>query len=178
MNKKLKNAFNKMEATKGELFEIISQYSEEQQRFRPSVKEWSMLDVVEHLAEVEAGVNRLIQSYPPNQSTKKLTFKNYIYCWLFQGFFILPFKVKAPAMLKPPQSDLSLNEWSIKWNKERKVFQGTVENLSGTKLDIMAFKHPVAGAMNMFHTILFQTNHIKHHLHQIKRISKSKDFPK
>lgn len=178
MNKKLETALYKMEVAKTRLFELVSQYSEEQQRYRPSAKEWSMLDVVEHLAEAEAGTNLLMKKYPPNKSTKAVTLKNIIYCWLFHGFFLLPTKVKAPSMLKPPQSDLSLKEWSVKWNKEREIFKNTVENLNETKLNVMVFKHPVTGAMNMFHTILFQTNHVKHHLHQIKRIAKSQGFPK
>ena len=178
MNKKLESAFRKMETIKGELFDIISRYSEDQQRFRPSPKEWSMLDVVEHLAEAEAGVNHLILQYPPNESNKKLTAKNYTYCWLFHVFFLFPIKVKAPAMLKPPQSDLSLKEWAVKWNKEREILQETVESLKDDKLDALVFKHPVTGGMNMFHTLSFQKNHIKHHLHQIKRIIKSEGFPK
>ena len=178
MNKKLQKAFHQSEATKAKLFAIVSQYSEEQQRFRPSEKEWSMLDVVEHLAMSEAGINKLFLKYPPNQGTKVITIKDDLTSWLFHIFFLLPTKVKAPKFLKPPQSELSLKEWSIKWNKERALFEKTVENLNDSQLKMMVFKHPAAGSMSMYHTILFLTNHIKHHLHQIKRIAKSKGFPK
>jgi len=167
-----------MEVTKAKLFATVSQYSEEQQQFRPSGNQWSMLDVVEHLAEVEAGINKLHIKYPPNQGTKKTTLKNEFYCHLFHIFFRLPTKVKAPATLEAPQGKLSLKEWSTMWNKERLIFKNTIENLNDSQLDKMVFKHPAAGPMNMYHTILFEDNHIKHHLHQIKRITKSQGFPK
>lgn len=177
MNKKLQKAFLQSEETRAKLFAMVSQYSEEQQRFRPSEKEWSMLDVVEHLAESEAGINKIFIKRPPNQSTKTITLKNNLSCWLFHVFFLLPTKVKAPKFLKPPQGETTLREWSTFWDNERAIFKSTLENLNDNQLDKVVFKHP-ATVMNMYHTILFLTNHIKHHIHQIKRISKSQGFPK
>lgn len=104
--------------------------------------------------------------------------KNNLSCWLFHIFFLLPTKVKAPKFLKPPQGTTSLKEWSTIWNKERELFKNTVENLNERQLRKMVFKHPAAGSMSMYHTILFLTTHIKHHLHQIKRITKNQGFPK
>ncbi|MGB0863102.1 MAG: DinB family protein [Saprospiraceae bacterium] len=178
MNHILLKKIEALEAEKKKLMDLVSKCSVAQQQFRPSEYEWSMLDVIEHLVGAERGTNLFFRKYPPKEATRTMGFKNYFYSALTQVALISPFKFPAPAKLKPPQGDVTLKEWEVKWQKERTILKEMLADLPEEKMKFSVFKHPRSGPMDIVNVIAFLKNHVKHHIYQINRIKKSKGFPK
>jgi uncharacterized damage-inducible protein DinB len=177
MNKTLLKKFNDLEHQTGKFLNIISEHSVEQQRFRPSEYEWAMIDVVEHLATSEKGINKFFQKYKPENTTRKMKLKNHVASALMQTALYFPTKFPAPAALKPPQGDTTLEEWKVYWTNERSVFKEMLERFPKEKMPYSVFKHPRSGPMDMKNVIDFMKNHVIHHIYQLNRIKKSKGFP-
>lgn len=177
MNKILLKKFNELERQTDIFLNIITEHSETQQRHRPSEYEWGMLDVVEHLATSEKGINTFFQKYKPENTTRKMKLKNHVATAVMQTALYLPTKFPAPAVLKPPQGNITLNEWKTFWTRERAIFKEMLERFPEEKMPYSVFKHPRSGPMNMKNVIEFMKNHVIHHIYQLKRIKKSKHFP-
>lgn len=178
MNPSLLKKYNQLEDKTEKFVNIIAAHSEEQQRFRPSEYEWGMLDVMEHLINAETGTNRFFEKYKPEGSTRKMKLKNYFYSSLTQIMLATPTKIPAPARLKPPQGDTSFEEWKATWNSQRTIFKQILETFPEDKMNYSVFKHPRSGPMDIKNVIDFMKNHVVHHIYQLNRIRKHKDFPK
>ncbi len=178
MNKALAKRFDELERQTDKFLSIVAAQTPEQQRFRPSEFEWSMLEVVEHLVTSEIGINKFFKKYTPDGSTRKMQLKNYLASWLVQVMLYLPIKFPAPPKLKPPQGNTSLEDWQVLWKSQRSIFNEMLENFPEDKLNYSVFKHPRSGAMDIKNTIDFMKNHVIHHIYQLRRIQKHKDFPK
>lgn len=173
----LQSRYDRLERVTATLLTRIAAHTPAQQRFRPDDRAWNMLQVAEHLLSAEAGINQGLQKRPPAQATRRLTWRNHWNTFWLQVFLRLPLKFAAPRVLPPPQGAQSIDDIRAAWRTERETLYCTLADVPRDKLAFYAFKHPYTGGMDLAGMLDFMTNHVRHHLIQLKRIERHPQFP-
>ncbi len=78
-----------------------------------------------------------------------------------------------PAGLSLPESSFDLGDLKAEWDELRDNYRSFLANLSPLYYGRFIFRHPIAGPLAMEETIGFLTGHIRHHMHQLRRIQRS-----
>lgn len=82
-------------------------------------------------------------------------------------------RYKAPDVLPEPTNAISLSELFEKWNALRSELSDFASGIQPEHLNKLVFRQPAAGMLTVLHALDFMDAHLRHHLPQIKRISKS-----
>lgn len=153
---------------KNRVLNNISDYTKEELNYKPSEKEWSISQVVNHIIESETGVNKYINyklqkiEEQPNSGIKSFFSSKVLNSKLKSNE-----KFKIPSVLGEPILAENFIELKEKWDKARMYLIKTVETYPKGKMKKAIFKHPVAGLLNINQTMLFLINHLNHHIPQI-----------
>lgn len=177
MQRPLLKRYDTLQRVTTTLLDRIAAHTPAQQQFQPDGQSWNMLQVAEHLLTSERGINQVLMKYPPAQASRPLTWRNHWNTFLLQVFLRLPLKFAAPRVLTPPQGATPLPVLRDAWQTERATLRDLLEAIPADRLPYYAFKHPRTGGMNIASTLDFMTNHVRHHLIQLRRITRHPDFP-
>lgn len=82
-------------------------------------------------------------------------------------------RYKAPDVLPEPSNALALGELFEKWNALRIELVEFVSHIQPEHFHKLVFRQPAAGMLTVLHALDFMDAHLRHHLPQIERISKS-----
>ena len=82
-------------------------------------------------------------------------------------------RYKAPDVLPEPTNAIALNELFEKWNALRTELVEFVSHIQPEHFHKLVFRQPAAGMLSVLHALEFMDAHLRHHLPQIERISKS-----
>jgi hypothetical protein len=82
-------------------------------------------------------------------------------------------RYKAPDVLPEPTNAIALNELFEKWNTLRTELADFVSRIQPEHFHKLVFRQPAAGMLTVLHALEFMDAHLRHHLPQIERISKS-----
>lgn len=153
---------------KNRILNNLVDFSEEELNYKPSEKEWSIAQVIEHLIESETGTNKYINYKLKNiEEQPKAGLKSYLSSKVLNKKLKSDEKFKVPSVLSEPETGKSYPELKEKWDKSRMYLIKTVENFPKGKSNKAIFKHPKAGLLNMSQTMNFLINHLHHHIPQI-----------
>lgn len=177
MHPSLQSRYDQLQRVTATLLDRIEAHSAAQQRFQPDGESWNMLQVAEHLLTAERGINVVFERYPPAEASRPLTWRQHWNAFLLQVFLRLPLRFAAPRVLQPPQGAMELADIRAAWQTERATLHATLDGVPAERLRYYAFKHPRTGGMNLASTLDFMTNHVRHHLVQLRRIQRHPDFP-
>ena len=87
-------------------------------------------------------------------------------------------KVKNPVPEAAPDRDISHEQLEAAWEQARTDLRAFLEALQEAELKDAAYKHPIAGPLNVEESLEFLVGHLDHHLRQLNRIRKHPDFPR
>jgi uncharacterized damage-inducible protein DinB len=172
--------FEELEQLRAQFWGIIAAATPEQRHFKPKPDAWCMLQVAQHLIASESGTLAFIHK----RAAKKNTVFGKIYAkirtTMLKIFLHTPFKFKAPNIDGlSPQAAEPFEVVEKRWQAVRENWQQYLSNFETEQLNSVVFKHPVAGKMTIAQTLdNFMVAHIKHHLHQLKRLVAEPNFPK
>lgn len=156
---------------KGEILDKLKEYSPEQLNFKPSEKQWSISQVIEHIISSETGVNKYINYRLKDINEQpKVGLQNYIKSQVLNQKLKSEKKFKVPSVLSEPEMGSNYNQLKEKWDNSRMYLIKTVENFPKEKMNKAVFKHPRAGLLSMNQTMSFFINHLKHHIPQIEAL--------
>lgn len=82
-------------------------------------------------------------------------------------------KWKAPDAMPDPSGDASLSEMIVAWDELHSKYEKFLRQLDEAFYDRLVFRHPYAGPLSLEQTFEFLTEHINHHMHQLKRLKAS-----
>lgn len=179
MNPKLKKEWTALEEEKKIFEREIRKANLIQQQYSPKPESWNMLQVLAHLVAVEkTSFDFLISKNYTNARPAK-GIRHFFQSYLLSLGLLSPFRFKAPPIQSlSPSRDIEAEALFLQWKKEGEKARLFLEKFPEEKLSYLIFRHPVAGWLTMEQTVKFLKEHIQHHHYQVRRIRKSKGFPK
>jgi len=171
MKERLIRKFEALETERKALEAILEGVSEEQARREPAPGKWSAVQIVVHLATAE---ERSLGYIRKKTQAPEMVPPAGLLCTLRTLALVTalssPFKFKAPDVVSgtpdnPPQAE-ALRMWAAARAELREMIETLPEELMRRAL----FKHPVAGRMNMGHTLDFMTAHMRRHGRQMRAL--------
>lgn len=170
MQKKLDNLFRKLEQSRYDLLHLTEGYSEQQLNFKPEDGQWSMAQVIKHLALTETQILQYVQRRIEKGSLQEANYKSWIRYMLVKLVLRYKKKIKAPRQVASPPNEVNSIEVKKEWETLRVQWKNTLELMQPEQVSKNIFRHPMAGDMSISHTLGFMDEHVRHHMAQIKRI--------
>jgi len=142
-----------------------------QRRFKPSEREWSMVQVITHLTNTEKGIMSYMQA-KVNKGTplKPARLAAWFRFWIVVIFLRYKKRIKAPSVVTMPTDAFSYEQARQAWDDSRLQFRNFLESLPANTAQKEIFRHPITGMLNAYQTLGFMREHVLHHLGQIKRL--------
>lgn len=153
---------------------FLSGFSQQQLIWKPEPGVWSLLEILEHVAVVEA--NRLraaATDQTKNEETKAAEVE-----MIEKALRNRATKVKAPDFLLPQGEIESADAALEEINQVRKEALNWLEDASEQQLAETISPHPILGRMSRAGWIVFVVEHSARHLEQMKELAALEDFPK
>ncbi|GAB5409429.1 MAG: hypothetical protein BalsKO_17940 [Balneolaceae bacterium] len=169
-NKSLINHLDRIEVMRSELLEEVKLLSEEQINSSPSKKEWSILEIIEHLVLGEEYVMSSIfrSEEPTHRKRKPYHFVRY---YIVMGILSSSFKVKTPSKKMNPSSNSSLEELNKRWKYNHQTIRDYLMSLNSETVKKAVFFHPISGPLKPDKALKMLEVHLKRHWKQIKRLT-------
>lgn len=163
--------FEKLEQKRLALLERLSACTPAQLQQSPGPGQWSPVQVLAHIYNVEIGSLRYIE--------KKLQYRTGIppvtlitnfRMWFMKIVLRTPLKFKAPGATATFPEELAFGQLREDWEKERKQLQQLLQTFPEELLHKAVWKHPMAGKLSLAHALEFLELHLDRHTRQIDRI--------
>jgi uncharacterized damage-inducible protein DinB len=170
MNQKLLRIFERAEADRKAILDIIKNLPEDKFSHRP-VNKWSISQIIAHIILAE----RFSLQYMKKKSLG-IDSVGKSGLWEDLKFFILkisqriPMKYKAPKVLGESPQPLSREDAVRQWLQVRNELHAFISTLDNQHVKKKIYKHPVSGRLNVMQAVSFFREHANHHLPQIKRL--------
>lgn len=161
------------------LLEELKDYSDSQLNRKPGAEKWSVIQVMHHLLLAETGsYNYLQKKMSFNPDLGKAGVKSWFRKTGLKFFLWAPFKWKAPVAIGEENLPENAGFWDTakQWKEQRELLRNLLQKLPAETFKKEAYKHPMAGRMDITGMLSFFEWHFNRHHKQIKRIVK--DYPK
>jgi uncharacterized damage-inducible protein DinB len=171
---KLEKSFSQLEKIKADILETVAALPIELLNTPTAADKWSVLQILHHVAHVEAGTLQYIRKkcQKPNDIPKVGLLDPLKVAFL--GIILKSsFKIKAPKILGEPPLKLETQELVTNWEQTRGDFYRFLEQLPDSLNDKAVFKHPMVGRIGLNHMLVFLIYHFEHHDKQIKKYLES-----
>jgi hypothetical protein len=181
LTKKLQEIVDQITGERIALLEATKGLSEPQADWRPPGSDWSISDILHHLALTEDANMKLCfmmlkqaqeQSIPPDPSPEASVLD------ALDGFAgTIQTKVKAPERVAP-RSQVRAEESLARLSASRERLLEAVDQLARYDLSQLVWPHPFLGRINLYQWLLMAGRHESRHTDQIARIKGDAAFPK
>ncbi len=166
--------FERMESERQELLRNLSGYSDELLSQKPTADQWSVAEVIDHLATSETGAMNYMRKkieyggHGPSALTAGLKQR------LLNLAISLPIRYRVPKILERKEtSAIGYRETLDRWNAIRSAMRTEYSELDPAIVGNGLFKHPSAGKLNLIQGVRFMRRHMNRHIGQIHRTIRS-----
>jgi hypothetical protein len=137
--------------------------------------EWSIAQVVEHILSSETGTLGYMKKKSSGgwDALEDVGDEHHASSAAINARLESDERYKAPDVLPEPTNAIALNELFEKWNALRTELVEFVSRIQPEHFHKLVFRQPAAGMLSVLHALEFMDAHLRHHLPQIERISKS-----
>ncbi|HVF40845.1 MAG TPA: DinB family protein [Gemmatimonadaceae bacterium] len=172
MRQRLVELFEYMDRTRADLLATVAEANSTLSSVRARDGEWSVAEIMSHLAVVEQGVAGLVaksikwakeNGIPPETDDTSIVDG--------VNFFSQSKKRIAPDMVLP-RADSPLEESLAALAHTRTALKAALAEGDGLDLSVVKRKHPSIGELNIYHWALFVAQHEARHSAQIERTIK------
>jgi len=178
MNSKVEIRFQQLESQKKQLIAEIKPLSDAQKSFSDGDGVWSINQVLMHLLQVEQGVLQYMQKNNPSGTIPPAGLGALFRSKILTAILKSPLRFKAPKRIGAPSNSVSFAEILHTWDETRQQLHEFLGSLPEMRVKSAIFNHPRAGKIDIFQTMKFIGEHIKHHKKQIRRIQNAQHFPR
>ena len=170
MDRALQRKFQKLQRQKQDVLSDLAGLSAAQLHFQPDSNSWCALDVLDHVIKTESTILAMVRQQLPNKN--RVTLQNRAGAMLVNAIMRSPIRVKVPrqATMVLPSTESDLPDITANWSRTRDDIATLLESLTPEQMRIGAFRHPVAGWMNVNRTLMFLSVHLSHHVFQLERL--------
>lgn len=171
MNNDVKAAWLKMEEAKVLFLSMLSNWPTDRLMATPG-EGWSALQIVEHLIMSENGTLEYLRrkSQAPATELEPAGEQEAEVSRKLNLALKSDHRWEAPPVLAPPRGDQSLEHLVEQWSVLRSQWKRFLDELAPDYYDKKMFRHPLAGRLNLEQTLSFVEHHIRHHVHQLRRL--------
>jgi len=173
---RLDRQFAMMERQKNAIVAELSAWSRDRRRFCPSDKQWSALEVIDHLRKTEQGILAEMQrEFGISDSPVIVPQIDRVRGFLLTSLFRTQVRVKVPGAATSvlPDRGEDLEVLAQGWGETRLEMARFLDSLPASKLKLGGFRHPVSGWMTVPRTLLFFSAHMEHHRFQLRRLKRA-----
>ena len=179
MSREVSDLVTSVEKARASVIAYVEALSEAQGAFKPSEKEWSIAEVMEHLYLAElAGITKVWSALAAARAGKPWTGDlpnkgksiERVVSETWKPEEVAP-KVATPFMGGP------LRSWCSALGSLSQVLADLAAELEGQKLDEIIFPHVLSGPLDARQRLDFLRFHLERHRAQIERIRKNPSFP-
>lgn len=150
------------EKIRNDVLGAAGRLSDEQLNIKPSEKEWSPMQILEHLQLMETVIANNVSKQLLKEDSKKVMKKP------IQLTVNRTIKVDAPEYVTPSENFITLEEMKERLTTSRemlyKVYDGSTEEILASK----SMSHPVFGKVPLIQWFPFIGYHEKRHLKQLE----------
>ena len=167
MDVRVLKKFEKLEAGRSRLSDLLKAQNTESLISRPGPGKWSPLQVVNHLYMSESlGLKYMNYKWEERDKLGNAGLREHFRLLALKVVLASPLKFKAPAPVAemPEELDPRLLD---KWAELRKETARFLEKFEGDMVNIRIFKHPFIGRISILQTLDFYQAHFVHHRAQI-----------
>ena len=181
LTKKLQEIAEAITADREALLEAVSGLSEAQFDYRPAPDQWSISDILHHLALADEGSGRLTSmmlkkagemNLPPDPAPDASALD----CLDQFAEVLRATRAEAPDIVAP-RSHLSAAESLTKLDASRERLRANIERLAQYDLSQLNYPHPLLGTLNLYQWLLIGGRHERRHTAQIGRVKATENFP-
>ncbi len=174
MHEEIQIRWNKMEEARMQFHVIMEHWSDKELRFKTEGS-WSAAQVMEHIVFSETGTLGYLKKKTSGgfDTIEMISDEHRKNGDALKNRLESNEQYKAPAMLPEPVGDLTREEIISRWDEARKGMKEFLTTFPAEHFDKLVFRHPLAGPINILHTLDFLGAHIGHHIPQIERIKQS-----
>jgi len=181
LSKKLQELAEAISRTRQSLLKHIPGLSDAQLAYKPADGEWSLNDILHHLALTDEANGKLTsralkhaleRNVPPDPKPDE----SVLHCLDEAAAPLNNVRATAPDFVRP-QSHLSATESLARLAASRERMLQSIEQLSPYDLTQLKYPHPFLGELDMYQWILIAGGHEGRHVAQIKRIKSEAGFP-
>lgn len=181
LSKKTQELVDAISRTRQSLLKHVSGLSDAQLSYKPEGGEWSLNDILHHLALTDEANGKLAsralrhaqeKSVPPDPTPDG----SVVHCLDEALTPLTNVKATAPDFVRP-QSHQSAADSLARLEASRERMVAVVEQLSSYDLTQLKYPHPFLGELDMYQWILIAGGHEGRHVAQIKRIKSESGFP-
>jgi len=180
-SKKLQEVLEQITNQRQGLLEASSSLSEAQLDYKPAESEWSISDILHHMALTDEATAKLAANMLKQAEEKNLAADPTPEASVLGSLDefmpkISGARVKAPDRVAP-RSHLPVGESIARLRASREKVITTVEQLSGYDLTGLTYPHPLLGELNGYQWLIIAGKHESRHTAQIARIKADPGFP-
>lgn len=181
LSKKVQELADTISRIRESLLKHVSGLSDAQLSYKPEGGEWSVNDILHHLALTDEANGKLTSralrhAQEKNVSPDPTPDESVLKCLDEAIAPLNNTKAHAPDFVRP-QSHLSAPDSLTRLAASRERMLQSVEQLSRYDLTQLKYPHPVLGELDMYQWILIAGGHESRHIGQIKRIKAEAGFP-
>jgi hypothetical protein len=153
-----------LNAGRGELLAVVEGVTDEQAGVKPASGDWSVLEIVEHVAIGEKMLWRLLKTRSVAVEEEMSRNREAV---LYERLAARGKRVEAPEFVRPTGRYASLGEAVVAFLDAR---ERTVKWLESCDFDLRrrAVEHPLAGTVSAYEFILIMAAHPARHARQIQ----------
>lgn len=171
-------AADKLETTKEKLYSELRSLSPEQLTYKHTPEIWSIAETMEHIALAENGIWQAVKQGLTKEADESR--RNEVQITdeaVYSRTSSRNFKAVSPEVIKPVGKFADAETALAFFTKRRNA---TIEYVQTTTDDLRNryWKHPFAGIIDLYQTIIFLAAHSDRHIEQIIELKKNEDFPK
>lgn len=180
LSKKMQELTDAISRSRQSLLRHVDGLSDAQLSYKPDEGEWSLNDILHHLALTDEANGKLTsralkhaheKNVPPDPTPDE----SVLNC-LDAAVASLNTRAQAPDFVRP-QSHLPAPDSLARLAASRERMLQSIEQLCVYDLTQLKYPHPVLGDLDMYQWILIAGGHEGRHVGQIKRIKAESGFP-
>jgi len=173
MHSKISAAFLRFDHRKQSLLKRLDQMDKKLYNTKPSEREWSMIQVLEHLYTSDSGsLNYCRKKIKAGDAIPNAGILDPIKFKLYLQFLFTPIKFKAPKVVSAPSNDSTYEEVKARLEEFQNELKSFADSYPDKYLKKAIFRHPIAGRITIVQMIDFFEAHLRHHEYQINRLVK------
>lgn len=172
-----KYAIEKLEITKEKLNNGLQSLSENQLAYKPSAEIWNVNEILEHIALGENGIWQAVRQGLTKDADESRRIEVLVTDeTVYNRTASRSTKLISPEVIKPVGKFSNAEAALAFFNKRR---DATIDYVKSTQDDLRNryWKHPTAGVIDLFQTILFIAGHSERHTAQITELKQHQAFP-
>lgn len=165
-----KKEFEKLEAQRESVFELLKGMDDNTLNKIPSPGAWSVATVIRHLIAAESMSLQYLRKKTQDTSRSAGTgVKHELKMLQVKAVFAFDIKFKAPDLVNPEVKFETAAELRNEWAALRNETAQLLEKLSEEELKKEIWKHAIAGKLNAHQMLRFFGLHTGRHISQIKK---------